>query len=124
RVFRPFERARSGPTRATTGTGLGLTITKMLVETMGGEITVKSKPGVGSSFHVRLLLAEVPRPRTVPASETLVRGYVGPPQTVLIVDDDRVQRELVRELLEPLGFTVLTAAGGAECLELAKLHKI
>jgi CheY-like chemotaxis protein/anti-sigma regulatory factor (Ser/Thr protein kinase) len=124
RIFRPFERARSGPARSTTGTGLGLTITKMLVETMGGEITVTSTPGAGSVFRVKLLLSEVPRPRTAATLEAQVRGYVGPRQTILIVDDDPVQRDLVRELLEPLGFAVLTAASGAECLTLVERHKI
>ncbi len=124
RVFRPFERARTGPARATTGTGLGLTITKMLVETMGGEITVISTPGIGSIFRVKLLLSEVPRPRTVATPEAHVRGYAGPRQTILIVDDDPVQRDLIRQLLEPLGFTVLSAASGAECLSLVEQHKV
>jgi signal transduction histidine kinase/CheY-like chemotaxis protein len=124
RVFRPFERARSGPARAAIGTGLGLTITKMLVETMGGEITVASTPGTGSIFRVRLLLSEVPRPRTIATPESQVRGYTGPPQTILIVDDDPVQRDLIRQLLEPLGFTVLTAASGAECLSVVEQHKV
>jgi CheY-like chemotaxis protein len=53
-----------------------------------------------------------------------VRGYTGPPQTILIVDDDPVQRDLIRQLLEPLGFTVLSAASGAECLSLVEQHKI
>ena len=124
-MFRPFERARSGPARAATGTGLGLTITKMLVETMGGEITVASTPGTGSIFRVKLLLSEVAAPahhRQLRGSQ--VRGYTGPPQTILIVDDDPVQRDLIRQLLEPLGFTVLTAASGAECLSLVEQHKV
>jgi signal transduction histidine kinase/DNA-binding NarL/FixJ family response regulator len=116
RVFRPFERARLGPARATVGTGLGLTITKLLVETMGGEIDVKSELGVGSRFRAKLMLSEVARPRTAAAPERRVRGYLGPRQTILVVDDDPVQRDIVRELLEPIGFDVMSATSGAECL--------
>ena len=122
RVFRPFERARVGPAKSTVGTGLGLTITKLLVETMGGEIDVKSKVGAGSRFRAKLMLSEVARPRTAAASERQIRGYLGPRQTVLIVDDDSVQRDLVRELLEPIGFDVLSAASGKECLAICERY--
>ncbi len=47
-----------------------------------------------------------------------MRGYDGPRQTIMVVDDDQVHRHLVCELLEPLGFTVMTAANGTACLEL------
>jgi signal transduction histidine kinase/CheY-like chemotaxis protein/purine-cytosine permease-like protein len=118
RIFQPFERAQHGPASAKTGTGLGLTITKMLAETMGGEITVKSEVGNGSLFRVRLMLAEVPRPRNAPPLEHRVRGYDGERQTILVVDDDQVHRDLICELLEPLGFNVMTAANGTTCLAL------
>ncbi len=118
RIFQPFERAQRGPAVAKTGTGLGLTITKMLAETMGGEITVRSEVGRGSVFQVKLLLSEVARPRSGPPIERRVRGYDGPRQTILVVDDDHLHRDLVVELLEPLGFKVLTAASGAACLAL------
>jgi signal transduction histidine kinase/CheY-like chemotaxis protein len=118
RIFQPFERAHRGRVNSS-GTGLGLTITRMLAETMGGEITVRSQPGKGSTFQVKLLLSEVPRPRTAPPIEHRVRGYEGPRQTILVVDDDQIHRDLVRELLEPLGFDVFTAANGAACLALA-----
>jgi signal transduction histidine kinase/FixJ family two-component response regulator len=117
-IFQPFERAKRGPVNAQPGTGLGLTITKMLTETMGGEIMVRSEPGRGSTFHVKLLWSEVARPRRGLPIEHRVLGYEGPRQTILVVDDDRIHRELVRELLEPFGFSVITAINGAECLAL------
>ncbi|MGZ5866389.1 MAG: ATP-binding protein [Xanthobacteraceae bacterium] len=123
RIFRPFERARLGPTRTATGTGLGLTITKLLVETMGGQIDVSSEVGTGSRFRVRLMLSEVANPRTAATPERQIRGYIGPRQTVLIVDDDPVQRDLVRELLEPIGFDVLSAASGNDCLAICAREK-
>jgi signal transduction histidine kinase/CheY-like chemotaxis protein len=115
-IFLPFERARSVPAQATTGTGLGLTITKLLTETMGGEITVESQLGKGSTFRVKLMLSEVARSRIVVAAEQNISGYLGPPQTIFIVDDDAIQRDLIREWLAPLGFTVIAVASGSEYL--------
>jgi signal transduction histidine kinase/CheY-like chemotaxis protein len=123
RIFLPFERARTARAKATVGTGLGLTITKLLTNVMGGDLTVKSEVGKGSSFRVKLLLSEVSRPRIASTKEDRVRGYVGPRQTILVVDDNEIQRELVRELLMPLGFDILTASSGKECLPLADRHK-
>src|SRR5205807_7775540 len=77
----------------------------------------------GSSFQVKLLLSEVSRPRIASTKEDRVCGYAGPRQTILVVDDNDIQRDLVRELLTPFGFTVLSASGGEECLTLAEQHK-
>jgi CheY-like chemotaxis protein len=123
RIFLPFERARTARAKATVGTGLGLTITKLLTNVMGGDLTVKSEVDKGSSFRVKLLLSEVSRPRIASTKEDRVRGYVGPRQTILVVDDNEIQRGLARDLLAPLGFEILTAATGMECLALADRHK-
>jgi signal transduction histidine kinase/DNA-binding NarL/FixJ family response regulator len=123
RIFRPFERACSARARNTSGTGLGLTITKLLTATMGGELTVTSAVNKGTTFRVKLLLSEVARPRTAPTVESAVRGYIGERQTILVVDDNEIQRELIRELLAPLGFAVFAAASGPECLAIAERHK-
>jgi len=119
RIFQPFGRAHDTRLNAT-GTGIGLTITKLLTQVMGGDITVRSEPGKGTSFTVKLLMSTVSRPRVASTMEERVRGYAGPPQSVLIVDDDAAQRDLVSELLAPLGFKVATASGGRECLALAE----
>ncbi|HWE79685.1 MAG TPA: response regulator, partial [Pseudolabrys sp.] len=84
--------------------------------TMGGEITVASRPGEGSVFTVKLLLSEVARPRIASTIEDRVRGYAGPRQTILVVDDNATQREVIVELLRPLGFSVLAAGDGADAL--------
>ena len=123
RIFHPFERARTARAKATTGTGLGLTITKLLTNVMGGDLTVSSEVGKGSCFRVKLLLSEVSRPRIASTQEDLVRGYAGPRQTILVVDDNEIQRDLVRELLTPLGFNMLIASTGRECLALAEENK-
>jgi signal transduction histidine kinase/ActR/RegA family two-component response regulator len=120
RIFQPFERARTVGALATIGTGLGLTITSLLTKIMGGDISVESEVGKGSTFRVKLLLSEVTRPRIASTMEYRVRGYAGARQTVLVVDDNEVQRELIRDLLEPLGFVVVSAASGRECLQIVE----
>ena len=107
RIFQPFERARTAGAKATIGTGLGLTITSLLTKIMGGDIAVQSEVGNGSTFRVKLFLSEVARPRIASTMEYRVRGYAGPRQTILVVDDNEVQRDLIRELLSPLGFNVV-----------------
>jgi signal transduction histidine kinase/CheY-like chemotaxis protein len=119
RVFEPFERGGHPAAQAAPGLGLGLTITKLLTELMGGDIGVRSALGEGSAFEVRLMLSAVAAPAPSLSPERRIRGYAGPRRTVLVVDDDRDHRELMREVLEPLGFTVLTAPDGRACLELA-----
>ncbi len=120
RIFQPFERARTVGAKATIGTGLGLTITSLLTKIMGGEITVRSEVGRGSTFRVKLFLPEVSRPRIASTMEYRVRGYVGPRQTILVVDDNEIQRDLVRDLLEPLGFLIVSAGTGRECLQVVE----
>ena len=116
RIFEPFE--RGGAARALTqpGMGLGLTITKLLVEIMGGEISVSSRLGEGSVFRVRLLLPDVPSARRPRDPAARVIGYRGARRLALVVDDDADHRELMREALEPLGFTVAAAADGEAAL--------
>lgn len=119
RIFEPFERGDAARSKAAPGMGLGLTIAKLLTEIMGGEITVKSTPGRGSVFHVKLLLFPVTQPRAKTPVEHLIRGYAGPRRTVLVVDDDPVHRHMVREILTPLDFIVLEAPNGPSCLHIA-----
>jgi len=120
RIFQPFERARTVGAKATIGTGLGLTITSLLTKIMGGDISVHSEVGHGSLFRVKLMLSEVLRPRIASTMEYRVRGYAGPRQTVLVVDDNEVQRQLIRDLLGPLGFLVVSAGTGCECLQVVE----
>jgi signal transduction histidine kinase/CheY-like chemotaxis protein len=123
RIFQPFERAGTAQASAVAGIGLGLTITKLLTQVMGGDIKVRSEVGKGSTFEVKLLLSEVSRPRVASTMEDRVRGYLGPRQTIIVVDDNEIQRNLILELLAPLGFEVLAAASGRECLALAERVK-
>ncbi|WP_431048298.1 hybrid sensor histidine kinase/response regulator [Roseateles sp. L2-2] len=121
RIFEPFARGSSGAGGAP-GAGLGLTISKMLTALMGGEMSATSEPGRGSTFRVRLFLPELhgriwdtPRMRRA-AKERL--GLDGVSPRVLIVDNESDDRQLLIELLEPLGFTVRDASSGHDALDL------
>src|SRR5690606_24868157 len=103
RVFQPFERGSGAQVRAIPGTGLGLTITQLLTQVMGGEINVRSTPGQGTVFTVRLLLSEAMQ---TPAAERVrhIRGYQGPRRRILVVDDDPAHVQVMTALLRPLDF--------------------
>jgi signal transduction histidine kinase/CheY-like chemotaxis protein len=120
RIFAPFERGALGASQPQTGTGLGLTISRLLAGVMGGDIQVTSTVGNGSTFRVKLLLSEVANPKRIAPIDAPVSGYHGPRKTILITDDDPVQRDLLREVLSPLGFILLSAPDGAGCLALAQ----
>ena len=116
RIFEPFDRGAVTTEMAIPGLGLGLTITKLLAQLMGGDIRVESTPGTGSRFLLRLMLAPVANPTTTPVRR--IGGYAGPRRTILVADDDQDHLTLMREVLGPLGFSVLTARDGATCLAL------
>ena len=123
RIFEPFARgAAVGP--AAPGAGLGLTIAKMLTALMGGELTLTSTPGAGSVFRVKLFLPEVhqtaeraARATATPAARSR-RSYAGARRRVLVVDNEEADRELLVELLTPLGFELRQASSGHDCLDL------
>jgi signal transduction histidine kinase/CheY-like chemotaxis protein len=119
RVFEPFERGNSEGVRAIPGTGLGLTITKLLTQIMGGEVLVQSSAGGGTIFSVRLLLSEVRYEIPAPRVAQRICDYSGPRQEILVADDDPQHLELLRNLLRPLGFNVLLARDGKTCVQIA-----
>ena len=117
RIFEPFSRG-NGVSQGSGGTGLGLTIARMLTTLMGGELKLSSTPGTGSCFTVRLFLPQVLRDearRELP--ERHYTGYRGERMRILIVDNEQVDRELLVSVLAPLGFELDQAASGIECLE-------
>ena len=120
RIFEPFARGTSG-TQGAPGAGLGLTIAKMLTDLMGGELTVQSSPGAGSVFRLTLFLPEVHagRPGVArPAPRSSRRGYAGARRHVMVVDNEEADREMLSQLLVPLGFVLRTAASGHDALDL------
>jgi signal transduction histidine kinase/DNA-binding NarL/FixJ family response regulator len=118
RIYEPFQRGEAESVRPMPGLGLGLTITRLLTNTLGGEISVSSVKDEGSTFRVRLMLSAVMRAVAAAPQEKRIVGYDGPRRTVVVVDDNEDHREMMREILAPLDFIVLTAAGGGECLTL------
>ena len=118
-IFQPFARLDTPTGNAVAGSGLGLTISKILTEVMGGELTVQSKPGQGSTFSVRLLLPSLGAENFTDMQVPVI-GYQGPRRRILVVDDQREHRELLLSLLEPLGFYLSEAGSGEKCLRKAR----
>ncbi|MFN7992760.1 MAG: response regulator [Bryobacteraceae bacterium] len=116
RLFEPFAQADSSTARQYGGTGLGLAITRRFCQMMGGDITVDSRPGEGSTFTIRLP-REVNAPETVPPAEPPARSDR---DTVLIIDDDPAARDLLHRILEKEGFHTAVAASGDQGLRLAR----
>ncbi|MBC7700561.1 response regulator [Aquabacterium sp.] len=113
RLFQPFTQGDSSTTRQYGGTGLGLTISRQLVEMMGGKIWVDSQVGRGSTFHFTtrfgLQSQALPR-RALLASELQGRR-------VLLVDDNATAREVLGDMMRRLGLNVEVASGGEQALQ-------
>ncbi|HEU4625195.1 MAG TPA: ATP-binding protein [Steroidobacteraceae bacterium] len=120
RVFLPFERGHAPNVRSIPGTGLGLTITKLLTEIMGGEILVQSTPGKGTTFSVKLLLSEAKPDALQIAPRKRICGYVGKRMSVLLVDDDASHLDFAARLLRSLGFVVNVAPDAASALDMIR----
>jgi signal transduction histidine kinase/CheY-like chemotaxis protein len=115
RIFEPFERLET--MRGQPGVGLGLTITRLLVDIMGGQLTVDSAPGRGSSFRVKMFFSEAPPREDRRAPDPRSRRYAGARRHILIADDDTAHLDLMRDLLTPIGFDLDFAADGEAAIE-------
>ncbi|MGL5193394.1 MAG: response regulator [Chroococcales cyanobacterium] len=124
RLFEAFSQADASTTRKYGGTGLGLAIAKRFCEMMGGDITVTSREGEGSTFTM-LLPAQV---KTLPnleqdSSSTDLDALPETAKTILVIDDDPTVHDLMQRFLTKEGWRVAVAASGDRGLELAKeLH--
>ena len=113
KLFRSFSQADTSTTRKYGGTGLGLTISKQLVEMMGGEIKVISEPGVGSEFYftAKFGLHHEQVIKSIPTNSKLFG------KRILIVDDNETARQIMVEIAESLLFKVKTVCSGESALE-------
>jgi len=119
KLFRHFEQTKTGQ-QAGTGTGLGLAISREFVRLMGGDITVSSQVGKGSTFVIHLPLkegvAQAVRPRD--NLRHVVRLQPGQATCrVLVADDIEDNRQLLAQLLAPVGFEIRLATNGAEAVQ-------
>ncbi len=134
KLFQTFSQADASTTRKFGGSGLGLSLTRRFCQMMGGDVTVKSEPGEGSTFIIKVPATvsdlepsepEWPVPLETPIVDTkrapgITGGLPESGRSVLVIDDDPTQRDLMSRFLKNEGFTVETARNGDEGLRLAR----
>ena len=123
-IFSPYERGVEEVYKETSGSGLGLSIVKELVEAMGGTIKCDSVLGLGSTFTVRLPLKEVlvinmkAEERHLPNEKKKSDQFVAPDAHILVVDDNAYNRKVIREFTEPALIQVDDVESGFEAVEM------
>jgi len=119
-IFQAFHQAAE-QVRAQDGAGLGLAISRGIIELMGGTVEVASTPGQGSRFWFDIPLPSAAAPkRAQPTAAGILIGYLGPRRRILVVDDVAEGRTLLADLLEPLGFLIAEAETGQQALSVAQ----
>jgi len=116
-IFSPFERERTSTVSGTQGTGLGMTITKNIIDLMGGTIDVETEQGRGTSFIIRLTFPlEEARDEDAGPSSADNPEYHFEGKRVLLVEDNPVNTEIACMILNQAGFDVETAENGEEAV--------
>ncbi len=126
-LFQPFHQVDGTRSRRRGGTGLGLAISQRIVEAMGGKIEVKSRPGVGSRFRFALTMEHDRAGVHAPANDSAMGGLDGDSTlmgSVLVVEDNDVNRMIAREVLQSLGLNVIEASDGLQALEQLASHSV
>jgi signal transduction histidine kinase/CheY-like chemotaxis protein len=121
RLFQPFTQAESGTSRNFGGTGLGLTISKNIIEMMGGKIWIESEIGKGSSFIFTFkakIVTEQEQTELDSIEETQHENFSFAGHHILLVEDVEINREIVLALLEPTGLQIDCAINGAEAVRI------
>jgi len=117
-IFNPFERIRDEQTQFVGGTGLGLTISRLLTNLMGGDLSLRSDYGKGTVFTLSLMLPVIHSPKALTLPSKKIKGYSGERKRILVVDDEPSHRTLIADFLTPLGFDVLEAYNGEFALQM------
>ncbi len=141
RIFESFEQGDGSVVRQYGGTGLGLSVTKKLVELHGGELSVESEPGVGSTFSFTLPVSQEQRHNLTPVPREEVLGKLseasgesgstesvrakdpGRGEKILVVDDEIINRKVLVNYLSVASYQTLEASDGKEALELLSRHQ-
>lgn len=111
KIFEPFFTTKE----VGKGTGLGLSVVYGIIKNHEGYIDVVSHPGKGSSFFIYLPITTPKRMEQIPQKTDAVRGGT---ETILLAEDDKMVREITKEILQEFGYTVLTANNGVEAVEI------
>lgn len=129
RLFQPFAHVESDTSRGYGGAGLGLTICRKLVEQMGGEIAIKSQPGLGSLFTFSIPIGNPTIPEALAAAPKAAAKVQETPNaafkdlaktsSILVVEDNAINRKVACRMIEMLGFTCESSESGRKCLEMA-----
>ena len=119
KIFEPFSQEDSGSSTSYGGTGLGMAITKNIVETMNGNISVKSDKGIGSEFTVNITLRNSPK-----TSDSVKGRKINVTDlSVLIVDDDPIACEHAKVVLEEVGIKADISQSGREAVKKVRLKR-
>ena len=117
RLFEPFSRERDTTTSGIQGTGLGMTISKNIVDLLGGKITVESEVNKGTVVYVDVSFKLAPEPEAVPENASKQGGAKLQGKHVLLVDDVELNREIAQMMLEKAGAEVTCCVNGQEAVD-------
>ncbi len=120
RLFQAFSQADESTTRKFGGTGLGLAITKKFCQMMGGDVTVRSEPGKGTTFTIALPAVVEKQDAAAAAKDAPEPRLAEDGSPVLVIDDDPTVHDLIKRFLGKEGFRVISAQSGEEGLRLAR----
>ena len=127
-LFQPFHQIDGKRNRRAGGTGLGLAISQKIVEAMGGHVGLVSEPGQGSLFHFELAFERDPDPTSHVNGDTglttIGTDTLPLTGTVMVVEDNAVNRMIAEEMLASLGLDCIGAEDGAQALQLLVQHKV